>query len=565
MSQEMRNPKIGIIGGKGKMGTAFAEFFESQGLEVLISDIGTKLTTQQLVKKADVIIVSVPIASTEAVIKKIVHRLKPSQLIMDLTSIKEMPIREMAKGKASVIGLHPMFNSTTFGPGQKMIVCQKRPGKWLKWVEDIFANKGGINLLKLTGKQHDMLMSLVQGLVHFVDIAFAKTLEEKGVKVKDFLPFASPASGLKIEIAARILSQDADLYGNIQIQNEYIPEVIETFIKSAQELREKITGKDMLGFRQYFDKASEFLGDYRYKAQKESDWIIIQWLEKFNKKPTIEQKKCSVGSVGVLGPKNSYSYFAAEKMNIKHKLGRDICCMPSIEDVFTAIARKEVFAGVVPIENILQGTIRETMDGVFRNKVRIRARFKMPIHHCLAVLSKNAKIKTICSHPQALHQCSDFLKKHYKTATIEKKASTSAAFEYVKRMKLTDVAVIGPVKAAQNFGFEIIEKNIENDNRNATTFLLITHQDTKMNLGIKPKNVSIAFHFSKDSAGSLHSVLGYFAQAGINLTRLESRPAEHSLGDYVFFVDFEGTLKTADKTLRLIKSKVAKLKILGEY
>jgi len=561
----MRNPKIGIIGGKGKMGTAFAEFFESQGLEVLISDIGTKLTTQQLVKNVDVIIVSVPIASTEAVIKKIVHRLKPSQLIMDLTSIKEMPIREMAKGKASVIGLHPMFNSTTFGPGQKMIVCQKRPGKWLKWVEDIFANKGGINLLKLTGKQHDMLMSLVQGLVHFVDIAFAKTLEEKGVKVKDFLPFASPASGLKIEIAARILSQDSDLYGNIQIQNEYIPEVIEAFIKSAQELREKITKKDLHGFCTYFDKASEFLGDYRYEAQKESDWIIIQWLEKFNKKPTIQQKKCSAGSIAILGPKNSYSYFAAEKLNTKHKLGRDICCMPSIEDVFTAIARKEVFAGVVPIENILQGTIRETMDGVFRNKVRIRARFKMPIHHCLAVLSKNAKIKTVCSHPQALHQCSDFLKKHYKTATIEKKASTSAAFEYVKRMKLDDVAVIGPVKAAQNFGFRILDTNIENDNRNTTTFLLITHQDTKMDLGIKPKNVSIAFHFSKDSAGSLHSVLGYFAQAGINLTRLESRPAEHSLGDYLFFVDFEGALKTADKTLRLIKSKVAKLKILGEY
>ena len=131
-------------------------------------------------------------------------------------------------------------------------------------------------------------------------------------------------------------------------------------------------------------------------------------------------------------------------------------------------------------------------------------------------------------------------------------------------MKLDDAAVIGPLKAAQRLGFQILHENIENNHGNETTFILITHKDTTLR-PVKPKKVSIAFHFSCNSAGNLYGVLGDFAQAGINLTKLESRPAEHSLGDYVFFVDFEGTLKKSEKILNAIKKKVTKLKVLGEY
>ena len=555
---------IGIIGGKGKMGKAFARFFEELGYKVLISDLKTKLTNTQLVKKADVIIVSVPIDKTETVIKKVVQHLKPQQLIMDLTSVKEMPVREMAKGKASVIGLHPMCNDTTFGPGQKMLVCPKKPGKWLKWVEDTFKNKGGLILHKLTAKKHDELMSVIQGLVHFAEFTFGKALKERGVEVNDLLPFASPAAGLKTEIAARILSHDPKLYGGIQINNERIPEIIETFIASAKELQEVVKNKDLKGFCKYFNEPSQFRGDYTYQPQKQRDWIIIQWLEKFNKKPTIEQKKCSKRDIVVLGPENSYSYFAAEKLNKKLRLKKNICCLPKIEDVFNAVASKKAFAGIVPIENNLHGTVRETMDNLFKKNVQIRAEFKMPIHHCFATLNKDAKIKSIFYHPQALYQCSDYIKKHYKKAELEKKASTSAAFQYTKKLKLDDAAVIGPLKAAQNLGFHVLDKNIENDHRNTTTFILITHKNARFHTR-NPQKVSIAFHFSEDSAGSLHGVLGDFKEAGINLTRLESRPAEHALGYYIFFLDFQGTLKKAEKTLSSIKKKVAKLKVLGEY
>lgn len=552
--------KIGIIGGKGKMGKVFSEFFKNLGYEVLISDLKTSLTPVKLAQKADVIIVTVPIDQTASVIKKFVHKLRPSQLVMDFTSVKEMPVKEMLKGKASVIGLHPMFNDSTFGSGQKVIVCPARPGKWLKWIEHTLGKEGGFILHKLTAKKHDQLMAIIQCLVHFAEFTFGKALQEVGMKVEDVLPFASPASSLKIEIAARLLSQDPNLYGNIQIENKYGQKFIKTLIKSSQELQGIIEKGDMNAFNKYFNKAAKFLGPYKEKAQKESDFIIMQWLEKFQKPPTAEQKKCSRAQVAVLGPKNSYTSLAAEKFNLK----KDTYYAKTIDEIFELVDSKKAYAGIIPIENRLHGTIRETLDNLFQKNVQIRGEYIMEIHHCLATLNKGAKIETIYSHPQGFPQCSKFLKKHYKDIQLINTPSTAAAFEKVKKMHINDAAVIGPVRAAKAFGFHIVEKNIENDSRNETTFILITHKDSRIR-SKKPKKTSIAFHFDKDSAGSLAGVLGDFSEAGINLTKLESRPAAHSFGDYIFFADLGCPLKKAEKALRKVKAKVARLKVLGEY
>ncbi|MBI5148267.1 prephenate dehydrogenase/arogenate dehydrogenase family protein, partial [Candidatus Pacearchaeota archaeon] len=100
---------VGIIGGRGLLGKIFKKFFRKYGFKVLISGRKTKLTNIGLAKRADIIIVSVPIHSTISVIKEIAPYTRKEQLLMDFTSIKEEPIKEMLKSKASVIGLHPMF------------------------------------------------------------------------------------------------------------------------------------------------------------------------------------------------------------------------------------------------------------------------------------------------------------------------------------------------------------------------------------------------------------------------------------------------------------------------
>lgn len=547
------------------MGSVFADFFAKAGFKVLISDLDTDLTPADLVKQSNIVIVSVPIDKTAEVIEKIIPHLKESQLIMDFTSVKEMPIREMIKSKAAVIGLHPMFNDTTFGQGQRILICPKRPKHWMTWVREIFSNKGKFILHKMSESDHDKLMSIVQCLVHFAEFAFGKALQKKGLKVEEILPFASPASALKIEIASRLLSQNANLYGNIQIASGYNTKVINTFVECAEELADIVRAKDLKRFEKYFNDAAQFLGPYKEKAQKESDWIILNWLEKFDKKPTVEQKKCSKNNIAVLGPEKSYSHLAASEILKKFHLKNNLHFTPSIEDVFELVSHKKVVAGVIPIENILEGTIRETIDGLFKNDVKIIQGIKIPIHHCLCALNKNVKITEIYSHSQGLEQSSKFIRKHYKKAELNFKPSTSSAFEYVKKLRLADAAVIGSKDAAKNYGFKIIAKNIENDHRNNTNFVLITHRDSKFTIRSSPGKTAIIFHFDKDSSGSLYQVLGEFAKENINLTKIESRPAEHHLGDYVFLVEFAGTVLQAKNALSAIRKKVAKLKIAGEY
>src|SRR3989338_9416756 len=101
----MLQPIIGIIGGKGRMGKLFAEFFAAKGITVLISDIGTKLTNKELSQRSNIVIISVPIDVTLKTIKEVLPYLKKDTAIMDLTSVKQEPIDEMLKGKCEVLGM----------------------------------------------------------------------------------------------------------------------------------------------------------------------------------------------------------------------------------------------------------------------------------------------------------------------------------------------------------------------------------------------------------------------------------------------------------------------------
>ena len=120
---------IGILGGNGKMGHAFAEFFRKNGETVLIADRGTPLSNREVAKKADVVLVAVPIDLAERILTEIAPLVRKNALFLDVTSIKEKPVTAMLKSHASVIGMHPMCNETTFGPGQILIYCPACPGK----------------------------------------------------------------------------------------------------------------------------------------------------------------------------------------------------------------------------------------------------------------------------------------------------------------------------------------------------------------------------------------------------------------------------------------------------
>ena len=276
----MRNkPIIGIIGGRGMLGKIFKKFFRKHGYTVLISGRKTKLTGKELVKKSDVVIFSVPIDVTKKVIGKVLPYTRKEQLLMDLTSIKEEPIKVMLKSKASVIGLHPIFGSVASLKGKTIIIVPARPGKWLKWLLDLF-KKEKINVKIATAKKHDQVMAILQGLIHFNFITIGHVLRDvsKNLKIslKDLLDYGGIIYRIRLGMIARILAQDPALYADISILNKHTKKIVRKYEKTVKGLSKIIRNKDKKAFIKYFKDAADFFGNFKKESSKESSFLIEQ-------------------------------------------------------------------------------------------------------------------------------------------------------------------------------------------------------------------------------------------------------------------------------------------------
>lgn len=596
-----KTPIIGIVGGRGRMGRLFAEFFRERGVRVLISDIKTKLSNRDLAEKSDIVIISVPIDKTKKVIEEILPYLKKGNAISDFTSVKEIPVNAMLKAKSGVevFGMHPMFGDSNPISGQTIIFCPtKKTGEYYHWLKEFFKKNGAV-VKTMTPKAHDQMMAVAQDLIHFVEITCADGLRLTGLSVEEILPFISKASELKVMSSARILNQDAGLYGNMQFFNPYNLKFLRKYGKTVEALVKIIEKKDLKSFKKYFETTRKYLGNYASEAYKDSSFLIDKLIENRNRAQfkMHHGKQLSPGknSIALLGPRYTFSDLAATKhLEFRRSPGThpSLLRVPlplspchsrldresqkfytgSIEEIFELVEKGKVSAGVVPIENKLDGSIRETLDNLFAKKVHFTAQVSLPIHHCLAVLpfTKTSDIKKIISHEQALNQCKQYLKKHFPSATKEPYSSTVFAIEKLIFSNDKSLAVICSKQAAQAYNLKIIAENIEDDHTNSTNFIIIKKGDYKAR-NKEQKNrttlvvTSIAFHFDKDSPGSLFTVLEDFAKAHINLTKIESRPTRKEFGDYIFYLDFEGLPEDRNIATVLSKTvrKVSKLKILG--
>jgi len=265
---------ISIIGGKWEMWKLYSAMFRKAWYKVLISDIWTKLSNKQVAGKWDLILISVPIDKTTKIIEEISWEIRVDACIFDVTSIKKKPLDAMMKTPASdVVWIHPMHRSTVWVKGQTYIFCKWRWVRWYNFLKKFFKNSWAI-VESLDVDEHDRMMSVIQWLSHFTEIVFAKSLEKLWVDLSQIFKFQSPSYRLKFNMKGRIMSQDANLYWNIQIQNKESVRVISKFIESANELMLINQNKDLKWFENYFNKSKKFLWEYANKALKESDNII---------------------------------------------------------------------------------------------------------------------------------------------------------------------------------------------------------------------------------------------------------------------------------------------------
>jgi len=266
------------------------------------------------------------------------------------------------------------------------------------------------------------------------------------------------------------------------------------------------------------------------------------------------EKECIIG---FLGPQGTYAEEAASK------LGGKLIAFDSIMEVMEAVNQEQVDIGVVPIENSIEGPVGVTLDLlVHEYDLKISGEIILPVSHKLLLNhgSSVEDIELVYSHAQALSQCRKFIENM--GAKPVATPSTSKAAEMVKGKK--NAAAIGTQRAADLYSLKVASNDIQDYRDNLTRFIIISKHDQKPTGHDK---TSIVFSLVEDRPGGLYDVLGVFAKCNVNLTKIESRPSKKKLGNYIFFIDFQGHKDNEEvkNILNNIKNKTLCVKILGSY
>ncbi len=243
-----------------------------------------------------------------------------------------------------------------------------------------------------------------------------------------------------------------------------------------------------------------------------------------------------------LGPKGSYSDFAKNKFIEAFGLNCVSTNLKSISGVIKALKdeNSEDIAAVIPIENSIEGIVRETLDNLASLKkegYKILAETTMDIEHALiGYADKKSEIKVIRSHPQALAQCKKYIHDNFPDSLIEEATlSTSAAIRSLTEEDKS-VAAIGSIDCAKMYNVPIIETTINDEANNKTRFILL---GKFLSPQTGHDKTSITFS-TENKAGALNKILTILENHDINMSYIDSRPSKKELGEYVFYIDFEG-------------------------
>ncbi|MBD2441211.1 prephenate dehydratase [Nostoc sp. FACHB-110] len=279
-------------------------------------------------------------------------------------------------------------------------------------------------------------------------------------------------------------------------------------------------------------------------------------------------------SIAHLGPPGTYAEQATvlyvDWLTQQTGLEALLCPYPSIAQSLEAVAAGETQLAVVPVENSIEGSVTMTMDALWQlDNLQIQLALVMPITHMLISCAHRLDaIKTVYSHPQALAQCQGWLGEFLPTVQLIPSNSTTEALKILKQ-DLT-AAAIASSRAAQLYNLPILAKTINDYPENCTRFLVVSQDNLVSEYQIASKNAthtSIAFSVPANIPGALLKPLQVFAELGINLSRIESRPTKRSLGEYLFFIDLEADVNTTkmQSALAELTTHTEILKIFGSY
>ncbi len=263
-----------------------------------------------------------------------------------------------------------------------------------------------------------------------------------------------------------------------------------------------------------------------------------------------------------LGPEGTFSHAALVALGLEDV--EAVGC-PTIPDVFEAVESQECDRGIVPIENLIEGSVNATLDSLaFDHELTIQSESVLDVRHALIAApgSKMADIRLVVSHPHATAQARRWLWKNLPGVEVCAANSTAEAVE--RAVGEPGVAAVGTELAAELSGGLVLARSVEDHKGNQTRFVTL---GTGLRDRTGRDKTSLALFLHKDKPGALLMILSEFAYGGLNLTKIQSRPTKKQLGEYMFFVDLEGHVADPEVAMALdcLRLKLRTVKVLGSY
>ncbi|AHY46506.1 Prephenate dehydratase [Rubrobacter radiotolerans] len=265
--------------------------------------------------------------------------------------------------------------------------------------------------------------------------------------------------------------------------------------------------------------------------------------------------------VAYLGPETTFTHEAAMRA-----FGTAIELVPqaTVAEVFARVERGEAHQGVVPVENSMEGAVTHTLDELTTSPLKICGEVYLPVSQNLLSAEHSIEdVRLVCSHPMALAQSTNWLRRELPQAELQEVASTGEAAR--RAAGEPGVAAIGSILAADAYGLSVLARNIQESRTNTTRFIVLgrkwagrTGRD-KTSIVLDPA--------LKDRPGMLRDTLSILADEGINMIRIESRPNRKRAWTYIFFIDLQGHPEDENvrRALETLEEKCHYVAVIGAY
>lgn len=262
MDESDFRPKIGIVGGKGRMGAWLAVYLGQNGYPVRVADTQDSPVSEDFVGACQVLILAVPLSQVEPVMQLIGPHTREDGVVIDIASLKQEPLNSMlAHAKGEVIGCHPLF-----GPGagsledQTVFVCPGRGRRWLSWLRGLL-ERGGARVVEMEPGQHDRLMARVQTMRHLLLVGLGKALMDLEFDPAGDLPNSGPWFRTLLRLLGQQTQQPPELYADLALNNPAAPQAVEALSQALSGISALLSSGDREGLINLMGEVAAYAQD----------------------------------------------------------------------------------------------------------------------------------------------------------------------------------------------------------------------------------------------------------------------------------------------------------------